>query len=337
MGLFTKSIFVVLVALTTPLIYRQFATDNTIKFMSSYYSNYKIVDQFLRQSASHLDRAREYLPNSEQIEASVGKFNAQINSMVGSVANKLSEDTTTSGVSTKQEAGSDSISYVQCPGDSQKSKLRLFSREELSMYDGKVKGRDILLGFLGQVYDVSSNGQHYTVGAEYNAFAGRDATRAFVTGNFTHDLHDDISGLEDSLFQHLDSWASFYSTNYPIVGRIKGNFYDSKGCPTEELKRMNLILKRLGDLHDTEIEKEKEFPECNSEWNSDLKKGKVWCSTKSGGIERDWAGVPRIYYGGETQRCACVHEERLLDGGLKDILGEYPKCNPKASECPIFQ
>jgi hypothetical protein len=40
---------------------------------------------------------------------------------------------------------------------------------------------------------------------------------------------------------------------------------------------------------------EKIFPPCNTEWSS-AKGLNVWCTNKSGGIDRDWVGVPRRYF-----------------------------------------
>ena len=51
------------------------------------------------------------------------------------------------------------------------------------------------LSVLGSVYDVSS-GEFYTSGGGYAFFAGRDATRAFTTGEFEGEgLSDDVDGL----------------------------------------------------------------------------------------------------------------------------------------------
>lgn len=49
----------------------------------------------------------------------------------------------------------------------------------------------------GTVYDVSAAPSTYGPGGPYHIFAGRDATRAFVTGCFQQDLTPDIRGVEE--------------------------------------------------------------------------------------------------------------------------------------------
>lgn len=51
----------------------------------------------------------------------------------------------------------------------------------------------------------------------------------------------------------------------------------------------------------------------------------------SGGIQRDWVGVPRLLYEVETgkTRCACVKQEMLDDPNLK----VYPNCEKDADSC----
>lgn len=334
MGIFIKSLLILTIAISTPLIYRQFATDKTVNFMSTYYTNYKAIDSFLRQSASHLDQAKVYLPDSMQFKDSIGKLSNQFKSIMNSVTeevSKIREKTILKDVEPSEPALT--VKYVNCPGELVKGKLQLWTKRELSRYDGRDENNDsIMLSFLGLVYNVTANKQHYSPGAEYNAFAGRDATRAFVTGNFTHDLHDDVSDLDESFFSHLDSWQSFYSTSYPVVGRLEGNFYDSKGCSTKELLRVKSVIKKLNEAKHLSQEREKELPECNSEWNSELNQGRVWCTTKSGGVERDWVGVPRLF-NGESPRCACVKEDALNDPSIIDIIAIYPGCKPEANEC----
>ncbi|PIN03153.1 hypothetical protein CDL12_24325 [Handroanthus impetiginosus] len=62
---------------------------------------------------------------------------------------------------------------------------RLFTAEQLALYNGSDPGLPILLGILGSVFDVSKGKSHYGPGGGYNHFSGRDASRAFVSGNFT--------------------------------------------------------------------------------------------------------------------------------------------------------
>lgn len=53
----------------------------------------------------------------------------------------------------------------------------------------------------------------------------------------------------------------------------------------------------------------------------------------SGGIQRDWAGVPRQYYevASKSYRCACVATDNEVVGNLR----EYPGCESDSSSCFI--
>lgn len=335
MGLFAKSFILFLVAMSVPLLYRQFADDTTIKFFSSYYSNYKNIDQFLRQSANHLDLAKQYVSDPDRLQGIVDKVQQQYKSIVSMA---ITQEKLNEKADNKKESKEAEVKFVSCHNeDLSGKKIRLWNKEELSKFDGSTVDSDIYLAFLGLVYNVTVNSQHYAQGAEYNAFAGRDATRAFITGNFTHDLHDDIVDIEEGLYSHVESWASFYTSHYPVLGRIEGNYYDLLGCETKELKRVYQIFQKLEQDKSKSQEQEKDFPECNSEWNSDTKKGKVWCSTKSGGIERDWVGVPRIYTNGESSRCACFNILGSDPEEFKEVLSVYPGCDQEASECILTQ
>ena len=68
--------------------------------------------------------------------------------------------------------------------------------EELSAYNGEDPEKPVYLAINGTVYDVS-NGRHiYGPGGSYSFFAGRDASRAYVTGCFADDLTPDMRGVE---------------------------------------------------------------------------------------------------------------------------------------------
>ena len=70
---------------------------------------------------------------------------------------------------------------------------------------------------LGQVFDVSKAPQFYGPEGGYGFFAGRDASRAFVTGDFDEEgLIDDVAGLSSSDYIGLDEWIGLctYSSHF---------------------------------------------------------------------------------------------------------------------------
>ena len=60
------------------------------------------------------------------------------------------------------------------------ARQRVLSRAELATHvEG---GSSIYLAILGHVFDVTKGSRFYTGDSQYAFFAGKDATRAFVTG-----------------------------------------------------------------------------------------------------------------------------------------------------------
>lgn len=52
-------------------------------------------------------------------------------------------------------------------------------------------------------------------------FVGRDASLAFITGEFDEQgLTDDISSLSERQVKALDDWLQFYNKNYIYKGTI---------------------------------------------------------------------------------------------------------------------
>lgn len=68
---------------------------------------------------------------------------------------------------------------------------------QLTLYNGTDPSLPIYLAVNGSIFDVSANRPVYGPGGSYNFFAGRDATRAFVTGCFKEDLTPDLGGVEE--------------------------------------------------------------------------------------------------------------------------------------------
>lgn len=186
---------------------------------------------------------------------------------------------------------------------------------------------------MGKVYDVSSGMQHYGPDGGYSQFSGKDASRSFVTGDFSSEgLNDDVSDLSPQQMLAIDNWMKFYEKDYKYVGRLIGRFYDEEGRPTEVLHKAMTVLKAGKKQADVEAEERKVFPACNSEW-SEGKGGRLWCSPKSGGIDRDWTGVPRQLFNPSTgqTKCVCAHPSQLGNPNLR----QYPNCASTSVECPL--
>ncbi|XP_055357943.1 neuferricin-like isoform X2 [Paramacrobiotus metropolitanus] len=220
--------------------------------------------------------------------------------------------------------------------------INIYTKEELARHSGDDPSKPILLAYMGKVYDVTKGKRHYGPGGSYSFFAGKDATRSFLTGDFKNDLTDNLDDLPDSLFGQIETWADTYSksADYKEVGVLCGEFYHCAGTPdagkpTEKLLHVYQMIEKAKSDEAKENEVYKEFPQCNSEWSQD-KGGRLWCSPKSGGIERTWSGVPRLLLtqkpgGAKSTRCACVHPEKLSDPRLE----AYPGCHPDAESCAM--
>lgn len=98
--------------------------------------------------------------------------------------------------------------------------LREFTTLQLAQYDGSDPSRPIYLSIGGDVFDVSANPRMYGKGGAYNCMAGRDSSRAFITGCFeTHQTHD-LRGLSENEVKGLETWKNFFlnSDKYFKVG-----------------------------------------------------------------------------------------------------------------------
>ncbi|XP_027704605.1 neuferricin [Vombatus ursinus] len=144
----------------------------------------------------------------------------------------------------------------------------------------------------------------------------------------------------------LQDWLWFYEKNYVFVGKLIGRFYEENGDPTPALLLAEATVAQGVSARATENQQRQQFPACNSEWSSGSP-GRFWCSQQSGGVSRDWTGVPRKLYqpGGKKPRCVCVrttgpptgqtgstgHGDR---GDLDNpSLQEYTGCPPLANSC----
>jgi len=167
---------------------------------------------------------------------------------------------------------------------------RLMTADELAMYDGRRSGSmPIYIGILGQVYDVTAGKQHYGPGGSYSFFAGRDASRAYVTGKFQDDLSDDVRDLKPQEFSGLVDWRSFYQKHkkYKAVGKVVGRMYDAQGVSTPLLAMVE--MKAAEYDAQMELVKKKEasglVPKtCSFKWQGTLG---VRCPVEEGGIHAE--------------------------------------------------
>ncbi|KAJ8770390.1 hypothetical protein K2173_015004 [Erythroxylum novogranatense] len=206
---------------------------------------------------------------------------------------------------------------------------RLFNAEVLALYNGTDESLPILLGILGSVFDVTKGKSHYGVGGSYNHFAGRDASRAFVSGNFTGDgLTDSLHGLSTTEVKSIVDWRDFYFRSYTFVGKLVGRYYDSEGNPTKSLKGAEAKASRGAQLLEKQKVEEAKQPSCNSRWSQN-EGGEVWCDN----------GFPRLVQrpveialtGKMSKRCACFSEDQLSQSGLE----VYEGCDYHAKTCPV--
>ncbi|KAG0461173.1 hypothetical protein HPP92_021470 [Vanilla planifolia] len=206
---------------------------------------------------------------------------------------------------------------------------KIWTVEELAYYNGTDDKLPILLGILGSVFDVTKRKTHYGPGGGYHHFAGRDASRAFVSGNFSGDgLTDSLQGLSGVEMNSVVGWRKLYFEKYIYVGKLVGRYYDKEGNPTKHLKGVEAKAKRAAQLQEKQKTEEAKTPSCNSKW-SQQEGGEVWCD----------AGYPRLVQrpletalsGEVRRRCACFREEELGRPGLE----VYKGCDYLSKSCKV--
>ncbi|CAL4929694.1 unnamed protein product [Urochloa decumbens] len=198
-------------------------------------------------------------------------------------------------------------------------KPKLWTVEELSVYNGTDEGLPILLGILGSVFDVTKGRSHYGPGGGYHHFSGS----ILMTG-----MHHERSFLEILQVNSIVDWRKFYYERYIFAGKLIGRYYDSQGNPTKYLKGVEVKAKRGAQLLEKQKSEEAKIPSCNSKW-SQQEGGEVWCDS----------GYPRLVRrpgdialtGQVSQRCACFQEDELNKPGLV----AYEGCDHLSKSCKV--
>jgi hypothetical protein len=164
-------------------------------------------------------------------------------------------------------------------------------------------------------------------GGSYHFFAGRDASRAFTTGKFDADLHDDVRDISPERMAELVDWRNFYHTSakYVYVGRVIGRFYNAKGTP---LPLLGIVESHAAD-YKKEVEKNatqssNAGARCGFRWHKDSG-SQVYCDEKDGTVPR------RVMVSGESgDTCLCLP---LAQAGVNDTVHGYPGCPTDSRTC----
>jgi len=208
----------------------------------------------------------------------------------------------------------------------EKHQCRMFTELELCTE----RARPIYLAIAGEVFDVSKGEGYYGDNGGYWYLARGDCSLGFTDLSRTESF---IPDWTPSQVSGIDDWRKSYHEQYTFVGLLLGDYYGPHGVPTnvtadfldklEEQKRIQARLK----AH------RQRFPGCNS--RSDSKGMEVWCSVKSGGIAREWVGVPRLIRrpGSKDRSCACIHDFTLLTDD--EAMESYVGCPDDADRCKM--
>lgn len=163
-------------------------------------------------------------------------------------------------------------------------------------------------------------------------FLGQDASTSFISGEFetvTPNL-DDVLSMKPKEILSLSEWKKFYDKDYIYKGKLVGRFYDTHGKKTEYFGKVEEQIQIALQEKAKDEQHQKDFPGCNIEWKSETGTH-VWCTNKSGGIDRSWIGVPRKYFelGSTSFRCVCIEGELLSSPNIK----EYDDCDSESVSC----
>jgi membrane-associated progesterone receptor component len=97
-----------------------------------------------------------------------------------------------------------------------------FTRDEIRKYDGK-NGSKIYIACAAKVFDCTEGAAIYGPGGEYEAYAGRDISRAAAKFSVDAKYLDACEMLQDLNQVEKDKLRHMYNTlysKYPIIGKV---------------------------------------------------------------------------------------------------------------------
>ncbi|XP_045445389.1 neuferricin homolog [Melitaea cinxia] len=217
--------------------------------------------------------------------------------------------------------------------DSRKADRVVLSSDELAKYNG-VDIDKLYLSVIGSIFDVTDGKTHYAKGSPYHYFIGKDGTRSLVTGDFKDESSNKDNVLDlscDDLLQIIN-WRQTFRVKYKYIGSLAGRYYDKNGEETVYMTQLKQRIKNCKQEKEEAKKQDQIYPPCNIAW-SEKDGTRVWCTKTSGGINRNWEGVPRQLFtpGEKRPRCVCVNLEKVDSSLLK----EYEGCSSSSKECSV--
>ena len=211
--------------------------------------------------------------------------------------------------------------------------LRNYEDEELlRAVATRGKNDPLLLVVVGEVYDVQSGRKLYVAeggkdGDSYDGFVnGTDASRAFLSADFTADATDDLSDLTPGQCLGIEGWRLFYRNHatYKRVGWKRGRFYDQQGNPTEALNKLRGCIQVGNAAHEAARAAVIAAPRCAEDVPYELPMYEVgvWrrYTCKPPLVPRRAMILPPVEEGQpaateEVAMCACLAIDAAVDGG----------------------
>jgi len=203
---------------------------------------------------------------------------------------------------------------------------QLFTKEKLSSFKGD-DNSSIYLAIVGHVYDVTKGRDYYGADGGYSGFAGRDGSRAFVTGNFTEaGLVEEIEDLTDQQISEIWEWLSFYKKEqkYTFLGYVEGIYFDKDGSqlPVFDACHIRVEKHKRKKMHEKDLKSG--HPTCNSRWEQG-KGSKLWCD--EGRVPRKWFLDPQK----DSSACHCFADSDVVPA--EGRIEVYKNCDVSASTC----
>ena len=188
----------------------------------------------------------------------------------------------------------------------------------------------VWLAVLGECFDVSAGRRFYAGDGDYaTCFAGRDASRAFATGDFSESgCVSDVSGLTDGELAAIRGWRDFMRDKYRAAGVLaNGEFYDAEtGAATALTLEIRARLERYDAGAAAREQRARMFPDCDSTSDGDFVD--VRCREDDSGPRYPRNETTTDAEGRASSRCACYG-----DLGVSDARRAYPGCDLTSTRC----